>query len=87
MLGHNVSESGGIPYQIGFLQQNAYDDTDAYCTPEKQFKMMKMFVQYHQEALKSLRNSIPLAKLRSMQVISKMLRSKFAIKNELKITE
>ena len=33
--------------QIGFLQQNAYDDTDAYCSPEKQFKMMKMFVQYH----------------------------------------
>ncbi len=44
--------------------------------------MMKMFVQYHQEALKSLRSNVPLAKLRSMQVISKMLRSKFAIKNE-----
>src|SRR3989475_5538450 len=68
--------------QIGFLQQNAYDDTDAYCSPEKQFKMMKMFVQYHQEALKSLRNAVTLPKLRSMQVISKMLRSKFAIKNE-----
>src|SRR5438445_6298595 len=66
--------------QIGFLQQNAYDDTDAYCSPEKQFKMMKMFVQYHQEALKSLKNAVTLAKLRSMQVISKMLRSKFAIK-------
>ena len=44
--------------------------------------MMKMFVQYHQEALKSLKNNVTLAKLRSMQVISKMLRSKFAIKNE-----
>ena len=44
--------------------------------------MMKMFVQYYQGALKSLRNAIPLPKLRSMQVISKMLRSKFAIKNE-----
>ena len=44
--------------------------------------MMKMFVQYHQEALKSLHNAVPLPKLRSMQVISKMLRSKFAIKNE-----
>src|SRR5712692_3805165 len=68
--------------QIGFLQQNAYDDTDAYCSPEKQFKMMKIFVQYNQEALKSVRNAVPLPKLRSMQVISKMLRSKFAIKNE-----
>jgi V/A-type H+-transporting ATPase subunit A len=68
--------------QIGFLQQNAYDDIDAYCSPAKQVTMMKMFVQYHQQALKSLRNGVPLAKIRGMQVIAKMLRSKFAIKNE-----
>jgi V/A-type H+/Na+-transporting ATPase subunit A len=68
--------------QIGFLQQNAYDDTDAYCSPQKQFVMMKMFVQFHQEALKALRNGVPLSNIRSMQVTSKMLRSKFAIKNE-----
>ncbi len=68
--------------QIGFLQQNAYDDTDAYCSPQKQFKMMKMFVQFHQEALKSLRNGTPLSKIRGMQVVAPMLRSKFAIKNE-----
>jgi V/A-type H+/Na+-transporting ATPase subunit A len=68
--------------QIGFLQQNAYDDTDAYCSPQKQFTMMKMFVQYHQEALKALRNGTPLAKIRGMQVIAPMLRAKFAIKSE-----
>jgi V/A-type H+/Na+-transporting ATPase subunit A len=68
--------------QIGFLQQNAYDDVDAYCSPQKQFTMMKMFVQYHQEALKALRNGVPLAKIRGMQVIAPMLRSKFAIKSE-----
>ncbi|MBI3859692.1 MAG: V-type ATP synthase subunit A [Thaumarchaeota archaeon] len=68
--------------QIGFLQQNAYDDTDAYCSPQKQFRMMKMFVQFHQEALKSLRNGVPLSKVRAMQVIAPMLRAKFAIKSE-----
>ncbi len=68
--------------QIGFLQQNAYDDTDAYCSPQKQFTMMKMFVQFHQEALKALRNGVPLARIRGMQVIAPMLRAKFAIKNE-----
>ena len=68
--------------QIGFLQQNAYDDTDAYCSPQKQFIMMKMFVQYHQEALKALRNGVPLAKIRGMQVIAPMLRAKFTIKSE-----
>jgi V/A-type H+-transporting ATPase subunit A len=68
--------------QIGFLQQNAYDDVDAYCSPEKQFKMMKMFVQFHQEALKQLGNGVSLSKIRGMQVTAKMLRSKFAIKSE-----
>ena len=68
--------------QIGFLQQNAYDDTDAYCSPQKQFFMMKMFVQYHQEALKALRNGVPLSKIRGMQVVAPMLRAKFAIKSE-----
>ena len=68
--------------QIGFLQQNAYDDIDAYCSPQKQFTMMKMFVQYHQEALKALRNGVPLAKIRGMQVVAPMLRAKFAIKSE-----
>jgi V/A-type H+/Na+-transporting ATPase subunit A len=68
--------------QIGFLQQNAYDDVDAYCSPQKQFIMMKMFVQFHREALKALRNGTPLAKIRGMQVIAPMLRAKFAIKSE-----
>jgi V/A-type H+-transporting ATPase subunit A len=68
--------------QIGFLQQNAYDDTDAYCSPEKQVKMMKIFVTFHEEALKALRNGVPISKIRSMRIISKLLRSKFAIKNE-----
>jgi vacuolar-type H+-ATPase catalytic subunit A/Vma1 len=44
--------------------------------------MMKMFVQYHQEALKALRNGTPLARIRGMQVIAPMLRAKFAIKSD-----
>lgn len=68
--------------QIGFLQQNAYDEIDAYCSPEKQLKQMKMFVGFYDEALKALRNGVPLSKIRSMQAIAKMLRAKFAIKND-----
>jgi vacuolar-type H+-ATPase catalytic subunit A/Vma1 len=44
--------------------------------------MMKMFVQFYQEALKSLRNGVPLASIRGMQVIAPMIRAKFAIKSE-----
>ncbi|MBI2649638.1 MAG: V-type ATP synthase subunit A [Thaumarchaeota archaeon] len=68
--------------QIGFLQQNAYDDIDAYCSPTKQVKMLRMFITYHEEALKALQSGVPLSKMRAMSVISKMLRCKFAIKSE-----
>jgi V/A-type H+-transporting ATPase subunit A len=68
--------------QIGFLQQNAYDNIDAYCSPLKQFKMMKMFVMFYNEALRALRNGVALSKIRGMQVIPKVLRAKFAISNE-----
>jgi len=44
--------------------------------------MMKMFVQYHQEALKALRSGVPLPRIRGMQVIAPILRAKFAIKSE-----
>jgi vacuolar-type H+-ATPase catalytic subunit A/Vma1 len=44
--------------------------------------MMKMFVQYHQEALKALRSGVPLPRIRGMQVIAPMLRAKFAIESE-----
>jgi V/A-type H+-transporting ATPase subunit A len=68
--------------QIGFLQQNAYDDIDAYCSPQKQFIMMKMYVQFYNEALKALRNGVPLSKIRGMQIVAPMIRAKFAIKSE-----
>ncbi|MBI3022887.1 MAG: V-type ATP synthase subunit A, partial [Thaumarchaeota archaeon] len=68
--------------QIGFLQQNAYDDIDAYCSPQKQVKMLRMFITYHEQALKALQSGVPLSKMRAMPVISKMLRCKFAIKSE-----
>jgi V/A-type H+-transporting ATPase subunit A len=68
--------------QIGFLQQSAYDEIDAYCSPQKQVKMLRTLVAYHKEALRALSSGVPLIKVRSMQVISKLLRAKFAIKNE-----
>jgi V/A-type H+-transporting ATPase subunit A len=68
--------------QVGFLQQNAYDEVDGYCGPRKQFGMLKMFVQFHQEALKSLRNGVPLNSIRKMPVIVQMLKAKFEVRSE-----
>ena len=36
--------------RIAFLQQNALDAIDTYSTPQKQFKMLKIIVDYHRLA-------------------------------------
>ncbi|WP_409199754.1 ATP synthase subunit A [Methanobrevibacter sp. DSM 116169] len=37
-----------------FLQQNAFDEIDTYCTPEKQYQMLKTILSYQKDALAAL---------------------------------
>ena len=36
--------------RIAFLQQNALDPIDTYSTPQKQFKMLKIILDFHRYA-------------------------------------
>ena len=41
--------------KIGLLQQNSFDDVDTYCSPEKQFRLLQLQVDFYnrgQQALK-----------------------------------
>jgi V/A-type H+-transporting ATPase subunit A len=68
--------------KIGYLQQSAYDEVDTYCSPKKQFLLLKLFVEFYQEALKALRSGVGLDTIRAMSIIPKLLRAKFEIRNE-----
>jgi V/A-type H+-transporting ATPase subunit A len=68
--------------KIGYLQQSAYDEVDTYCSPKKQFLLLKLFVEFYQEALKALRAGVGLDTIRAMSIIPKLLRAKFEIRNE-----
>jgi len=68
--------------KIGYLQQSAYDEVDSYCSPKKQFLLLKIFVEFYQEALKALRAGVGLDTIRAMSIIPKLLRAKFEIRNE-----
>ena len=67
--------------KIGFLQQNSFDKIDTYTSPEKQVKLLRIFVTFYKEALNSIRNGVSINDIRSMEVISQILRAKFEIKN------
>jgi len=68
--------------KIGYLQQSAYDEVDTYCSPKKQFLLLKLLVEFYQEALKALRAGVGLDTIRAMSIIPKLLRAKFEIRNE-----
>ncbi len=68
--------------KIGILQQAAFDKIDTYCSPAKQFKLLKLMVGFYREAQKALKAGISLADIRSMQIITRMIKAKFEISEE-----
>jgi V/A-type H+-transporting ATPase subunit A len=66
----------------GFLQQNAFDPVDSYCSVEKQYKMLKLFVDFYENAKIALEKNVPLTKIRTMPVIVKLMRCRYTIPND-----
>ena len=66
----------------GFLQQMAFDKVDRYCSPEKQVKMMRLYTDFYKESQKALNNGITLETIRSLPVVSQIIRSKYEIPDE-----
>jgi V/A-type H+/Na+-transporting ATPase subunit A len=68
--------------KIGILQQNSFDKIDTYCGPEKQLKLVNLMVKFYKESLKSLKEGISLADIRSMPIIPSLIKAKFEIPDE-----
>lgn len=68
--------------KLGFLQQGAYDDIDTYTTPQKQLRILKLFLSFYDEALPLVRGGMPIFEVRQMETITRMIRVKMTVKNE-----
>ena len=68
--------------KIGFLQQNSFDEVDTYCSPEKQFKLMKLLVQFYKSGQQALKDGAALADIRAMPVIGSLLKARMEIKDD-----
>lgn len=65
-----------------FLKQNAYDDIDAFSSPQKQVRIMRLIYMYNQMATELIDKGIPLKKITDkVVVVSDIIRSKATIKN------
>jgi len=68
--------------KIGILQQNSFDKVDTYNSPEKQLKLVKLMVKFYNEALKSLKEGVSLADIRTMPILPSLLKAKFQVPDD-----
>ncbi len=59
-----------------YLQQNAFDDNDAYSTYEKQFWMLKIVLEYYYQGQKALKDGAKMEELFALPVREKIARLK-----------
>jgi V/A-type H+-transporting ATPase subunit A len=67
--------------KIGLLQQNSFDDVDTYCSPEKQYKLMKLLVDFYRKGQQALKEGTPLADIRNISVVSLILKARMDVKD------
>ncbi len=65
-----------------FLQQNAYHEVDTYCSPSKQFKMLKIIIIFHRHATDALEKGAPALDLINLPVKEEIGRMKYIPEDE-----
>ena len=68
--------------RIAFLQQNALDAIDTFSSPQKQFKMLKIIVDYHRLADNVVSKGSPISKIIEMPITEEIMRMKSSIPND-----
>jgi V/A-type H+-transporting ATPase subunit A len=57
-----------------FLQQNALDSIDTYCLPVKQFKMLRIIIEFYHLAERIVNKGAPLFKITHLSVLPEIMR-------------
>lgn len=68
--------------KIGLLQQNSFDDVDTYCSPEKQYRLLKLLVGFYNRGQQALKEGASLADIRGLSIVSALLKARMDIKDD-----
>jgi V/A-type H+-transporting ATPase subunit A len=69
-------------FKNAFLQQNAYDEVDAFCVADKQYRMLKIIVAFYKLASDAIKKGATLAGVRKIKVMRDIMQMKFECRNE-----
>ncbi len=59
-----------------FLQQNAFDNIDTFCSPKKQFLMLKAIIKFHKISEQLIKLGVDISELRETSVYNEIMRMK-----------
>jgi V/A-type H+-transporting ATPase subunit A len=76
-----VLETANI-FKSAFLQQNAFDQVDAFCVAEKQYRMLKIIVRFYDLASEAIKKGGTLVGLKKLRVMRDIMQMKFEYANE-----
>lgn len=60
----------------GFLVQNAFDEVDSFCPPDKQVCLLRLILEFYDKASKLIASGIPIERVMELPVVSRMMRVK-----------
>ena len=66
-----------------FLHQNAFHEIDTYASMEKQFKMLRMIMQFHELGMEALHGGAPMNKLFNLPIREKIARMRYFKENDI----
>jgi len=68
----------------GLLKQNAFDPIDTFTVVQKQFALMKMFVEFHRSASAAVKRNVPVSKIKDSlgRLYSYIMRARFTVPND-----
>ncbi|MCR5732737.1 MAG: V-type ATP synthase subunit A [Sphaerochaetaceae bacterium] len=69
-------------FKSAFLQQNAFDEIDRYCSVEKQVAMMNIILAYYDMGNDALKKGVPLAKIRRLSSVHDIVKMRFTVSND-----
>ena len=69
-------------FKTAFLQQNAFDVIDRYCSVEKQIRMLEIVLEYYDQGSQAISKGVPLVKIRRLSVVQDIARIRFNVAND-----
>ncbi len=78
-----ITLEGARVIREDFLQQNAFHEVDSFCSPKKQFKMLKIMIHFYDKCLEAVTRGLPAKQIAELEVKDDIARLKYVEEDKI----